>query len=97
MLFLIPLSTIHHRFRRNEERKSVSCMSSNGADFSNTSPVYWMNECMNAWMNDLINAMGMRVQNSNKDVSSSASVVGLGWTLLSRLWISCHMFNRTTA
>lgn len=36
-------------------------------------------------MNDLINAMGMRVQNSNKDVSSSAAVVVLGWTLLSRL------------
>ena len=43
----IIVSTRHHRFRRNEERGSVSCMFSVDIDCSNTSPVHWMDEAVN--------------------------------------------------
>ena len=37
------MSTTHHRCYRNEERRSVSCMSSIGVDYRNWY-VHWMNE-----------------------------------------------------
>ena len=44
-------------------------------------------------MKRLINAIGMRAQILTIDAPSSAVVVGLGWTSLSRLWISSHRFS----
>lgn len=41
---LLSRILVHPKFRRNEERKTESCMSSIGVNYSNTSHVHWMNE-----------------------------------------------------
>jgi len=62
-------------FRRNEERKSASCISCIGVDNSNTSPdIEW-----------LINVIGIRALTLKKDVPDSVAVVGISWTSSSRL------------
>jgi hypothetical protein len=40
----LALLSIHHRFRRNKIRKSVTWMPSIDINYSNTSPIHWMDE-----------------------------------------------------
>ena len=72
--FLILLSTIHHRFWRNEERESASCMFSIGVDYSYTSAVHWMNEVVDIYHRNTS-------ANRQEWCTSSTAVVGINISL----------------
>ena len=80
-----PLSTWHHRFRGNMERKC--CAYPHLALLTTTHRLYIER------MNRLINVIGIQAQNIKKDPQSSATIVTIGLISLNHLEISFRTWS----